>query len=296
MFPGWGSPREPAVAVHRLVVEAEDDLADPVALGLRLGAQGLEPVAGDQLGDEDVLAAEVGDHVRDADERVASVDPRHRPVVGGLELVVELVDDPGADLLADRLDVELRGHPPREPQEHAEVLHVGSHRVGDARVLDLDRDAAPVEQGRPVDLADRGGGDRLGIELGEVVVERSEVGLDHRPHAFEGDRRRRVAELRELDLELVAVGLGHEPEVDEGEDLADLHRRALHPAEDLDDPLCGLQLAALERRLRALVGADHVRGPRSRLAHGGARGGAADPRQPLDPPGGQVALGHGGEC
>ena len=100
----------------------------------------------------------------------------------------------------------------------------------------------------------------------------------------------------ELDLELVAVGLGHEPEVDEGEDLADLHRRALHPAEDLDDPFRGLQLAALERSLRALVGADHVRGPGPRLAHGGAGGGAADPRQPLHPSGRQVAIGHGGEC
>ena len=32
---------------------------------------------------------------------------------------------------------------------------------GDARVLDLDRDVAPVVQPRAVDLADRGGGDRL---------------------------------------------------------------------------------------------------------------------------------------
>ena len=92
---------EAAVAVHRAEVEAEDDLADPVALGVGLGAQRLEAVALDELGDDHPLAAERGDHPRDVDERVAVVEPGHRPLVGGLELVVELIDDALADLGRD---------------------------------------------------------------------------------------------------------------------------------------------------------------------------------------------------
>ena len=47
-------------------------------------------------------------------------------------------------------------------------------------VLDLHRDRAAVEQRRPVHLADRGGGERLRLELGEVLVDRLAVLLlDH---------------------------------------------------------------------------------------------------------------------
>ena len=57
--------------------------------------------------------------------------------------------------------------PLQQPQDHPEVLHVGPHRLGDARVLDLDRDLAAVVQAGAVDLADRRGGDRRLVELGE---------------------------------------------------------------------------------------------------------------------------------
>ena len=175
-------------------------------------------------------------------------DPRQRALVLRLELVVELVVDPRADLLGRGLDVEAGRDPLHQPQDDPEVLHVGPDRGGDARVLDLDRDLAAVVQPRAVDLADRGGGDRLGVELGEVLLQRRlELGLDHLAHAGEADLRRRVAQLAELALELLAVLLGHQPDVEEAHHLPELHRRALHRPERGHDLLGGLDVAALER-------------------------------------------------
>ncbi len=100
---------------------------------------------------------------------MAAVDPRQRALILSLELVVELLLNPGADLLADRLRVHPRRDPLREPENQAEVLHVGAHGGGDARVLDLDRDLAAVRERRAVDLADRRGRDRLLVEVLEHV-------------------------------------------------------------------------------------------------------------------------------
>ena len=114
----------------------------------------------------------LGDDVGDDDERVAAEDPRQRALVLRLELVVELLADPRADLLGGRLDVEARRDLLHQPQDHPEVLHVRADRLGDAGVLDLHRDLAAVVQPRPVDLADRGRGHRRLVELGERLVER----------------------------------------------------------------------------------------------------------------------------
>ena len=89
---------ELAVAVQAAEEEAEDDLADPVALGLRAGLELLEADAGDELAHQHALARERADHVGHDDERVAGEDARQRALVLGLELVVELLDDPLADL------------------------------------------------------------------------------------------------------------------------------------------------------------------------------------------------------
>ena len=64
----------------------------------------------------------------------------------------------------------------------------------DARVLDLDRHAAPVVQPRAVDLADRGGGERLRLELLEHLLERLARGRPRSPCA--SPRRRRAARSR----------------------------------------------------------------------------------------------------
>ncbi len=164
---------------------------------------------------------------------------------------------------------------------------------GDARVLHLDRDVAPVVQPRAVDLPDRGGGDRLGLERVEDVLDRlAELGLDHLAHVGEADLRRGVAQLAELALELLAVLLRDEPDVEEAHHLPELHRRALHRPERGHDLLGRLEVAALERGLLALLAAADVRRTGAemacRLARGetGHPGGARDARR-RDP-----VLGH----
>ena len=205
----------------------------------------LEAAAGHELADDHPLVAEARDDVGDDDERVAAEDARQAPLVLGLELVVELLLDARADLGAQRLGVEARRDRLHEPQDHPEVLHVRAHRGVDARVLDLDRDVAPVVEARLVDLADRGGGDRHRVERLEDLVERLVVLLlDDLLHVLEGDLRRRVAQLGELGLELLAVLLGDQADVEERHHLAELHRRALHRPQRGDDLLGGLELAA----------------------------------------------------
>ena len=191
------------------------------------------------------------------------------PLVLGLELVVELLLDARADLGAQRLGVEARRDRLHEPQDHPEVLHVRAHGGVDARVLDLDRDVAPVVEARLVDLADRGGGDRDRVEGLEDLVDRLVVLLlDDLLHVLEGDLRRRVAQLGELGLELLAVLLGDQPDVEERHDLAELHGRALHRPQGGDDLLGGLELALGQRLLGLLVRARQVGRARPGLANG----------------------------
>jgi hypothetical protein len=62
-------------------------------------------------------------------------------------------------------------------------------RLGDARVLNLHRDFATVTEGRTVDLADRRGRDRLGVEVGEGRGERlAQVALGDLANRLERDR------------------------------------------------------------------------------------------------------------
>src|SRR5579859_5963880 len=119
------------MAVQAAEVEAKDRLADPIALRLWVGLELLEAGAVDKLGDHDPLVRERRDHIRDDDERMAAEDPRQRPLVLGLQLVVELLGDPRPDLLADRLWIHSRRDPLGQPQDQPEVLHVGLYGYGD---------------------------------------------------------------------------------------------------------------------------------------------------------------------
>jgi hypothetical protein len=261
---------ELAVTVETAEEEAEDDLADAIALLLRVALELLETDSAHELADHDALARERADDLGHDDERMAREDPCERALVLSLELVVELLADPIADLARDRLDVELRRHPLEQTHDHVQVLHVGAHRGGDSGVLDLDGDLATVlAQRRPVDLSDRRGRDRLLVEALEQLRDRLfEVLFDDLAHLLEGNRRRGVAQLGQLLLELLAVLLGHEPDVHEGHDLPELHRGALHRAEDGDDLLGGLDLAAGEGLLAGLLAAGDVGGAGAELLDG----------------------------
>ena len=84
-------------------------------------------------------------------------------------------------------------------------------------------------------------------------------------HVLERDRRRGVAKLGQLLLELLAVLLADEPHVQEGQDLAELHRGALHRPERRDDLLGGLELASGERLLGGLLAARDIGGAGAEL-------------------------------
>ena len=105
---------------------------------LRCGAPGalelLEAGAADELGDHHALARERPTTTSGTyDERVAAEDPRHRALVGGLELVVELLVDPQrGSPAAIPCDVEAGRHPREQPHDHPEVLEVGAHGARDA--------------------------------------------------------------------------------------------------------------------------------------------------------------------
>jgi hypothetical protein len=149
-----------------------------------------------------------------------------------------------------------------------------------------------VESGA-VDLADRGGRDRLCVELGEDLGDRLlELLLDHLLHVLEADLRGRVAQLAELALELLAVLLGDQADVEERHHLAQLHGRALHRPQRGHDLLGGLDLALLERLGRALVGAGDVGGLGARLPHRLRGGDSPDPGGPANAAGGNLVLGH----
>ncbi len=229
----------------------------------------------------------------DRDEGVTLEDPRQRALIACLELVVELLVDALADLGRGRLDVDARRDRAHDPQDHPEVLHVGPDRLGHPRVLDLDRHIAAVVQAGAVDLADRGRGDRLLVELGEQVHELVlELGLDHLAHVVEADVGSGVAQGAELALELVAVLLGDQPDVEEAQDLPELHRRALHRAERGDDLLGRLDVALLERGRLALRRTHDVRRLGGHLPRALARGKPADARRSRDPAGGHLVLSH----
>ena len=166
---GMGVGVEVLKVEHRAEAAAEDDLAEAAALLLRQLLDPLEVHPRHQLGDEDPPPREPGDHFRHVDEGVVAVGAGEGALVLGLVLVVELLHDPLAQLLGDRLGVEAGGDRLGQAHDRAGVAQVGVERLGDPRVLDLHRDRAAVEQLGPVDLADRGGGEGLVLDLGEEL-------------------------------------------------------------------------------------------------------------------------------
>ena len=119
--------------------------------------------------------------------------------------------------------------------------------------------ALALGRGRAVDLADRGGGERVVLEVVEEVSDRlAEFFLEQLLDALEGQRRDVVAQARERGLELLALGLRDRGEVDGREDLADLHRRAAHLAELLDQLAGGRGRALAGRGVGGFVAAQRV--------------------------------------
>ena len=124
---------------------------------------------------------------------------------------------------------------------------------------------APVVRDRAVDLADRGGGERLLLELGEDVADGCSPSSSREQllDLLERQRRDVVAQRGERLLELLALVLGDRGEVDGREHLADLHRGAAHLAELLDELARERGGALAGRRVGALGRAHDVGGARA---------------------------------
>ena len=194
-------------------------------------------------------------------ERMRAPGARDRAVVLRLDLVVELLGDALAQLAGERADVEPGRQALDQRQQQAEVAQVDLHRLGHAGVLDLDRHGLAVARDCAVDLPDRGGGERLVLELGEVLGQRAaELGAHELLELRPRQRRHVVAQRRERALELLALGLRDRGELDRRKHLADLHRGAAHAPELLDELAREGRGALAGRRLGALGRAHEVGG------------------------------------
>jgi hypothetical protein len=186
--------------------------------------------------------------------------------------------------MRERLGVEAGGEALDERQQQHRVAQIGLDRLGDPGVLDLHGDRPAVAGRGAVHLADRGGGERLRLEVGEHVGDRPAELLAQEPLEL-GERHRRhvVAQRGEPALEVVALVLGQAVEVDHRQHLADLHRGAAHLAELLDELVDERGGPLVARRLRALRRADAIGRPHARPAQPLAGDEAAHARGPRDP-------------
>ena len=93
------------------------------------------------------------------------------------------------------------------PQQRGEVVDVAVHAARDAGILDLERELAPALLPRAVDLANRGRGDRLEVEVREFLL--PALAVFAAEHATQLGVGHRVA-LRTQHVESAAELLGHE--------------------------------------------------------------------------------------
>jgi hypothetical protein len=150
-------------------------------------------------------------------------------VAGGLELVVALLAHPLGELGEHLLDIELGHQPAEHGGEQAQVAHVGLDRLGDARVLDLDRKLGALRRAATMNLADARRRCGVGIDLGKHPLGRlAPFALEHPAHLLPSDRRDVVAQRGQPLLQIldpVGVEAG---ELDRRKHLTRLHRRAAH--------------------------------------------------------------------
>ena len=190
--------------------------------------------------------------MRHQDVGVAVVRRGERLLALRLELVVELLGDPGLELGDQRLDLEAGDQHADQPAHPADLGEVGQQGVTGARVLHLDGDLATVGPGRAVHLADRGGGGRRVVEVLEPVAPVvAELAGQHPVHRAGRQRRRGVLQPGER----LAVGTGEvlgQRRLEDGHGLPELHRAALELAEHLEQLLRGARLD---------LGGDQLGGP-----------------------------------
>ena len=149
--------------------------------------------------------------------RVTPEQPLEAALILGLDLPVELVGDPLADLGEHGARVQPGRDAAEQRADDAEVAQVALDGLRETRMLHLDRHVLAVARARAVDLAERRDRERL---LVEVVEQRTdpvvEILLDDLSHVAEGGLRR---------------GSGHRPELDHGQEPHDRRSGAFQAAE-----------------------------------------------------------------
>ena len=183
-----------------------------------------------------------------------------------------------------------RGEPFHERQEKCHIAQVSLDGLRHPWILDLHGHLVAVERGGAVHLADRGGGERLLVEVAEHASERAAELLTHQLLEIrEPHWRDVVAKRGEAALQIIPLVLREPVELDHRDDLADLHRGAAHLPKLVDELLdkCGRPLAFGRRSTLSRpnsVGGTHSRPPQALTRHQ-----PSHPSRPRKPTGRQLA-------
>ena len=176
----------------------------------------------DVFHDKHVLAAQIGIHLRAADERHVLVQPGELGEVLGLAAEVGFLQERRPHLFHDGAQIEhlVALHVAHGVAgEHAHDVDVERHRSLHARALDLDGDHVPVAHDRAVHLRERCAAERAGVDgLEQLVAPAAEFRVERRDDLLE---RQRIAFRLQLG-ELVAERLREDFRT-RGKRLPDLH-------------------------------------------------------------------------
>ena len=254
------------VAEHETViggrrpVEAVHDLGDPIATRVAGGLQVVEAHALVTLGDQDAARGQRGVDARD--EHVRMVAPPAPRRGAGWPPRARSRAPRRCARAARRRAPSCRGPGARRPSSGSRTRRLRRSASTASAMPGYWTLTATVDAvaGRgPVHLSDRGGGHRLGLDVGEHGGHRLAPFGDHQLlHLRPLDRRCRVAKLGQAPLDALA-GLGlHPRELDGRDDLPDLHRGALHLPQLDHELLDDLGGAGGLRALARLVGPDAI--------------------------------------
>jgi len=161
----------------RLQQQVGHGLAVDARRGQRLGVGDLQRF--DVFQDDDAAGGVTAKDAGDVDARVVGVDFGEALGVVGLGAVVKLLPQCAGKLLHQGRGVGplANGLVTHQPAgDDTQRGQVGAHQGFDARPLHLDNDALPFAtvlrpQPRPVDLAQRGGGQRLALDAGKALLQ-----------------------------------------------------------------------------------------------------------------------------
>ena len=165
-------------------------------------------------------------HVRYPHVGIAAEAPLEAALMLGLDVVVEFVGDPLADLGEHGARVEPWCEAPEDRADDGEAAQISLGGLGRPGVLHFDRDVIAVAGASAMHLAEGGKRERLLVEVGEQIPDAGvEVVLEHAFHATEGDGPGALGQRSESQRLAGVVELEHRQE------LRQLRPCALEPAE-----------------------------------------------------------------